>query len=118
MLKESLQLAEKHCKVLVEQVDYLKFAANIGGNKRIEEMASEAKENLKSQVQKKLRYASVLFSSQTDSTDSSSPTSSLEGSASDRSPDSSSPVLIRSRITASELKEAAEKLKKRKFNGT
>ena len=52
MLKESLQLAEKHCKVLVEQVDYLKFAANIGGNKRIEEMASEAKENLKSQVQK------------------------------------------------------------------
>ena len=120
MLRDSLQLAMKQCKILVEQVDYLKVAANKDGNKRIEQMASEAKENLLNQVQKKLRYASALFNSQTDisasdSAESSSPTSSLESSLSDRSPDSS-PPLVRSRITASELKEAAEKLKQRKGN--
>ena len=118
MLRDSLQLAAKHCKILVDQVDYLKIAANKDGNKRIEQMASEAKENLVSQVQKKLRYASALFNSQTDisasdSAESSSPTSSLESSLTDRSPDSS-PPLVRSCITASELKEAAEKLKQRK----
>ena len=108
MLKNSLQLAVKHCKILVEQVDYLKFAANKDGNKRIEEMASEAKGNLISQVQIKLRYASALFSSQnessvlSDSPDSSSPT---------ESPDSS-PHAIRSHITDIELKKAAEKLRK------
>ena len=106
MLKDSLQLAVKHCKILVEQVDYLKFAANKDGNKRIEEMASEAKGNLISQVQHKLRYASALFSSQNecsavDSGDSSSP----------ESPDSS-PHAIRNRITDSELKKAAKKLRK------
>ena len=118
MLRDSLQLATKHCKILVDQVDYLTVAANKVGNKRIEQMASEAKENLISQVQKKLRYASALFNSQTDisvsdSAESSSPMSSLEGSLTDRSLDSS-PPLVRSRITASELKEAAEKLKQRK----
>ena len=80
-------------------------------------MASEAKENLLSQVQIKLRYALALFNSQTDinasnSADSSSPTSSLEGSPTDRSPVSSPPFTVRSHITASELKVAAEKLKK------
>jgi CRISPR/Cas system CSM-associated protein Csm2 small subunit len=119
MLRDTLQLATKHCKILVDQIDYLKFAANKEGNKRIEEKASEAKENLINQVQKKLRYASALFSSQTevstsDSADSSSPISSLENSPPDRSPDSSPPSIVRSRFTASELKEVAEKLKKQK----
>ena len=122
ILRDSLQLATKHCKILVEQVDYLKVAANKDGNKRIEQMASETKENLINQVQKKLQYASALFRSQTevsasdhDSTSegSSSPTS-LEGSPTDRSPVSSPPSIVRSRITASELKGAAEKLKQRK----
>ena len=117
MLRDSLQLATKYCKILVDQVDYLKIAANKDGNKRIEQMASEAKENLLSQVQIKLRYALALFNSQTDinasnSADSSSPTSSLEGSPTDRSPVSSPPFTVRSHITASELKVAAEKLKK------
>lgn len=108
MLKDSLQLAMKHCKILVDQVDYLIFAANKDGNRRIEQMASEAKEKLTSEVQIKLRYASGLFSFQneTDSSDSAD-NSSLE------SPDFS-PHLVRSCITASELKEAAEKLKKQK----
>jgi hypothetical protein len=118
MLRDSLQLATKNCKILVEQVDYLKFAANKDGNKRIEQMASEAKENLISQVQKKLQYASALFSSQTstasDSADSISPTSSLENSPTDRSPVSSPPSIVRSRVTASDLKEAAEKLKQQR----
>jgi hypothetical protein len=119
MLRDTLQLATKHCKILVDQIDYLKFAANKEGNKRIEEKASEAKENLISQVQIKLRYASGLFSSQTevstsDSADSSPPISSLENSPTDRSPDSSPPSIVRSRVTASELKEVAEKLKKQK----
>ena len=110
MLKDSLELAVKHCKILVEQVDYLKFAANKEGNKRIEEVASEAKENLVNHVQHKLKYASGVFNFQneistSDSGDSSSPTSSPE------SPDSS-PHAICSRITDSELKKAAEKLKK------
>ena len=118
MLRDSLQLAMKHCKILVEQVDYLKVAAKKDGNKRIEQIASEAKENLISQVQKKLRYASALFNSQTevsasDSAESSSLTSSREGSPTDISPVSSPPI-VRSRITANELKEAAENLKKQK----
>ena len=115
MLRDNLQLAMKQCKILVEQVDYLKVAANKDGNKRIEQMASEAKENLLNQVQIKLRYASALFNSQTDisASDSAESNSSLEGSLTDRSPDSS-PPLVRSRITASDLKEAAEKLKQRK----
>jgi hypothetical protein len=120
-LRDSLQLATKHCKILVEQVDYLKIAANKNGNKRIEQMASEAKENLTNKVQKTLLYASALFSSQTevsastsDSTDSSSPTSPLENSPTDRSPVSSPPSIACSPFTAGELKEAAEKLKKRK----
>ena len=111
MLRDSLQLAMKHCKILVEQVDYLKVAANKDGNKRIEQIASEAKENLISQVQKKLQYASVLFNS----VESSSPMSSLEGSPTDRSPVSSPPSIVRNPIiTANELKEAAENLKKQK----
>ena len=121
MLRDSLQLATKHCKILVEQVDYLKVAANKDGNRRIEQIASEAKENLIIQVEKKLRYASALFNSQTevshsasDSVESSSSTSSLEGSPIDRSPVSSPPSIVRSRVTASELKGAAEKLKQRK----
>ena len=118
VLKDSLYLAVKHCKVLVEQVDYLKLAANKEGNKRIEQIATEAEGNLRSQVQIKLKYASALFSSQTeistgDSADSSSPTSSLENSITDKSPDSS-PHINHSHITASELKKAAEKLKQRK----
>ena len=109
MLRECLQLATKHCEILVDQVDYLKVAANKDGNKRIEQMASETKENLISQVQKKLQYAAALFNSQIDSdstsTGSSSPTSSPDGS-----PVSSPPSIVRNRITASanELKEAAE----------
>ena len=117
MLRDSLQLATKYCKILVEQVDYLKVAANKDGNKRIEQIASEAKENLLSQVQKKLRYASALFNSQIDisaSDSASTGTSSLEGSPTDRSPVSSLPSIVRSRITANELKEAAENLKKQK----
>ena len=119
MLRDSLQLATKQCKILVDQVDYLKVAANKDGNKRIEQMASEAKENLISQVQIKLRYALALFNSQTevsisDSMESSSPTSSREGSPTDRSPVSSPPSIVRSHITANELKEAAENLKKQK----
>ena len=110
MLKDSLELAVKYCKILIEQVDNLKFAANKDGNKRIEEAASEAKENLVNHVQHKLKYASGVFNFQSeistsDSGDSSSLTSSPE------SPDSS-PHAIRSRITDSELKKAAEKLKK------
>ena len=62
MLRDCLQLATKHCEILVDQVDYLKIAANKDGNKRIEQIASEAKENLISQVQKKLKYASALYS--------------------------------------------------------
>ena len=50
MLRDCLQLATKHCEILVDQVDYLKVAANKDGNKRIEQIASEAKENLISQV--------------------------------------------------------------------
>ena len=121
MLRESLQLTIKNCKILVDQVDYLKIVAKKDGNKRIEQIASETKENLISKVQKKLRYASALLSSQTDisasdSAESSSPTSSLESSLTDRGPVSSPTSRDRSRITASELKEAAEKLKKRKGN--
>ena len=117
MLRDSLQLATKHCKILVEQVDYLKVTANKDGNKRIEQMASEAKENLINQVQSKLRYASALFQTEvgaSDSADSSSPTSSLEGSPTDRSPVSSPPSIARNPITANQLKEAAENLKKQK----
>jgi hypothetical protein len=119
MLRDTLQLATKHCKILVDQVDYLKFAANKDGNKRIEQMASEAKENLTNKVQKTLLYASALFSTQTevstsDSADSRSPTSSLENSPTDRSPVSSPPSIVRSHFTAGELKEAAENLKKQK----
>ena len=113
MLRDSLQLAMKHCKILVDQVDYLKVAANKDGNKRIEQIASEAKENLISQVQKKLQYALALFQIASDSADSSSPPSSNEGSPTDRSP-VSSPPSIRNRITVNELKEAAENLKKQK----
>ena len=120
-LRESLQLAVKYCKFLIDQVDYLKIAANKDGNKRIEQMASETKENLISQVQKKLQYAAALFNSQidisaSDNAESSSPTSSLDGSPTDksRSPVSSPPSIVRNRITASELKEAAEKLKQQK----
>jgi hypothetical protein len=105
MLRDTLQLATKHCKILVDQVDYLKDAANKEGNKRIEQMASEAKGNLVNQVQIKLRYASALFSSQTEV--------SASDSADSSSPDSSPPI-IRSRFTASELKEAGENLKKQK----
>ena len=117
MLKDSLQLAVKHCKILVEQMDNLKYAANKDGNKRIEEIATEAKETLISLIQIKLRYARALFNSQTeisavDSVDSSSSTSSLENSLTDRSPESSPQIMIRSRVTASELKKAAEELKK------
>ena len=67
MLEDSLQLAEKHCKVLVDQVDNLKFAANKDGDKRIEELATEAKECLINLVQHKLRYAlgTLNFQSQT-----------------------------------------------------
>ncbi|MCG8620683.1 MAG: hypothetical protein MJE68_01610, partial [Proteobacteria bacterium] len=113
MLRDSLQLATKHCKILVDQVDYLKVAAAKEGNKRIEQMASEAKENLISQVQKKLQYALALFQTASDSADSSSPPSSNEGSPTDRSP-VSSPPSFRNRITANELKEAAKNLKKQK----
>jgi hypothetical protein len=116
MLRDTLQLATKYCKILVDQVDYLKFAANKDGNKRIEEKASEAKENLINQVQIKLRYASALFSSQTEvsACDSADSTSSLENSPTDRSPDSSPPSIVCSHFTVSELKEAAEKLKQQK----
>ena len=119
MLRDSLRLATKYCKILVDQVDYLKVAANKDGNKRIEQIASEAKENLISQVQKKLRYASALFSSQidinaSDSADSSSSTSSLASSPTDRSPVSSPPSIVHSHITANELKKAAENLKQQK----
>jgi hypothetical protein len=115
-LRDSLKLATKQCKILVEQVDYLKVAANKNGNKRIEKIASEAKEDLISQVQTILRYASALFSSQSvsESADSSSPTSPLENSPTDRSPVSSPPSIVHRHFTASELKEAAEKLKQRK----
>ena len=113
MLKDSLQLAEKYCKVFVDQVDYLKFAANKDRNKRIEEVASEAMECLVSQVQHKLRYASVLFRSQSESA---VDDCSAESSSSTSSPESSpscSPV-ARSRafcslITSSELKKAADR---------
>ena len=115
-LRDSLQLAMKQCKILVEQVDYLKVAANKDGNKRIEQMASEAKENLISQVQKKLRYASALFSSQIEvsASESNSSISSFEGSPTDRSPVSSPTFIVRSHITANQLKEAANKLKNQK----
>ena len=116
MLKDSLQLAEKHCKVLIEQVDYLKFVANKDGNKRIETVASEAMECLVSQVQHKLRYASVLFRSQIESaTDDCSAESSSSASFPESSPSHSPlarPHAIHSHITSSELKKAADRLKK------
>ena len=111
MLEDSLQLAEKHCKVLVEQVEYLKFAANKDGNKRIEELTSEAKRCLENQVQHKLRYASGLFRSQSDH-DSTADSSSNASSPADTPSPVSSPhtIRMRNRITGSELKKAAENL--------
>ena len=53
-LKNTLELVVKYCKVLVEQVDYLEYAINKDGNKRIEQIASEAKENLVGQVKSKI----------------------------------------------------------------
>ena len=117
MLEDSLVLAVKHCKILVDQVDYLKFAANKDGNKRIEEMASEAMGNLTNHVQLKLRYALAYFNSQNESSagySSSSPSSSPESSRSPEWPSApihSNPHPTHMCIKDTESKRVAEKRK-------
>ena len=61
-LEESLTLAIKNSNVLMEQLEYLKLAADKGGKKRIEEVISNAKTALTDQVHRKLRYAFGLLS--------------------------------------------------------
>ena len=122
-LDDSLNLTLKNCGVLREQMDYLISAANTGGKIRIAELISEARENLINQVQRKLRIASTLLSSENQENEcgsaesgSSSPTSSPESSLTVKSPElpvPQSPMRPRAGLmfNDSDLKKAAEKLK-------
>ena len=65
-LEDTLSLTVKSSDLLAEHVELaLKHAAASRENKRIEELVSEAKSNLISVVQRKLRYAYGLLNSQT-----------------------------------------------------
>ena len=122
-LEDSLNLTMKNCEVLLEQTEVLIKLAASKGNKRIEEVVSEAKTNLTDGVQHKLKYAFRLFSSQSQSehcgnfSNSSPPGPSPESSLTSKvSPSQSadlpsSPVHQCLPINKSDLKRAVGKLK-------
>ena len=66
-LEDTLSMTVKSCEVLLEQTEFLIKHAASKGNKRIEEVVSVAKTNLTDGVQRKLKYASRLLSSQSES---------------------------------------------------
>ena len=122
-LEDTLSVTMKSCEVLLEQTEVLmKHAAN-KGNKRVEELVSEAKTNLTDGVQRKLKYAFRLLSSQSQSehcgnfSNSSPPGPSPESSLTSKvSPSQSadlpsSPVHQCLPINKSDLKRAVGKLK-------
>ena len=118
-LEDTVSITVKNCEVLLEQVDYLLKHAASKGNKRIEEVVSIAKKNLTDVVQRKLKYASGLLSSQSQnehcstasnvSSPGSSPESSLTSNTNRSDPTSCGQQRLQ--INDGELKRAAEKLK-------
>ena len=60
-VEDTLTLIMKNCEVLLEHIEFLLTHAVSKGNKRIEEVVSEAKRNLTDVVQRKLKYAASFL---------------------------------------------------------
>ena len=116
-LEDTLSITIKSSDLLLEQLELLLKHAASKGSKRIEEVVLIAKTNLTDVVQRKLRYASGLLSSQsqpehfTNVSNSNSPSGSSPESSLTVKTSPSDPGHQRPQISDVDLKKAVENLK-------